>query len=128
MIYTSVFDFRIHCHIGRPPLPDSVEARHLFQVAETNRTPDGFLTKMEIVDIFKKFDQNGDNLVDENEFLERWKFENLGTYREGLTIFKNLDTDQDSYITQVPDLSRAFIYFDRDGTMFLFNIVNNISR
>ena len=44
-------------HPGRP-IVDSPEAHAIFAAAERNRTPDGFLTKVELDDIFQTFDQN----------------------------------------------------------------------
>jgi hypothetical protein len=52
----------VQCHPGRPVIPDDPLARAIFMVAETNRTPDGFLTVDEMSDIFMKFDINGKNL------------------------------------------------------------------
>lgn len=47
-------------HLGRPVV-DSPEAHTIFAAAERNRTPDGFLTKLELDDIFQTFDQNRKN-------------------------------------------------------------------
>ena len=44
-------------HPGRP-IVDSPEAHAIFAAAERNRTADGFLTKVELDDIFQTFDHN----------------------------------------------------------------------
>ena len=42
---------------------DPSQARDLFEVAQSNRTPDGFLTHEEVYDIFSVFDQDGNYSV-----------------------------------------------------------------
>lgn len=47
-------------HLGRV-LEDDPEARELFRRAEENRTRDGFITFMEMEDIFEDFDVDGND-------------------------------------------------------------------
>ncbi|KAJ8300664.1 hypothetical protein KUTeg_022183 [Tegillarca granosa] len=115
LIITNVFLFiSIYSHPARPSLPDSPEARLIFNAAERNRTPDGFITRDEMQDIFHVFDENGDGLVDQTEMVDIWRSRQLGNTSHALTLFQNIDTDGDSFITEVPDISRTFIYFDRN--------------
>jgi len=46
-------------HPERPTIPDDPIARHIFQTAEINRTEDGYLTALEMSDVFVQFDLNG---------------------------------------------------------------------
>merc|ERR1712228_603649 len=101
-------------HPSRPALPDSPEAHALFAAAERNRTQDGFLTKDEIDDIFQTFDNNSDGEVDEQEFIFIWKDRHLGDLTHAITLFHHADTDRNDFITQIPDMTRLFYYFDRD--------------
>ncbi|XP_062580618.1 uncharacterized protein LOC134242532 [Saccostrea cucullata] len=100
-------------HLGRPVV-DSPEARAIFAAAERNRTPDGFLTKLELDDIFQTFDHNVDGIVDEQEFIYIWRSRHLGDISHAITLFHHADTDRDDVISKVPDLTRVFYYFDRD--------------
>lgn len=58
-VYKYFFITSIYSHPARPALPDSPEARLIFNAAERNRTPDGFITRDEMQDIFHVFDENG---------------------------------------------------------------------
>ncbi|XP_060594017.1 insoluble matrix shell protein 5-like isoform X1 [Ruditapes philippinarum] len=104
----------VQCHPGRPVIPDDPLARAIFMVAETNRTPDGFLTVDEMSDIFMKFDINGDGIVDETEFIAHWSILHLGDLDHAITLFHRADTNKDGRISREPDYTRLFYYFDRD--------------
>ncbi|XP_064617077.1 uncharacterized protein LOC135481076 [Liolophura sinensis] len=99
-------------HEGQSP-GDSAVARTLFVLADENM--DGVLSFAELHGVFKAFDLNNDNRVDEHEFISDWTSRGLGDVWEALTLFKNLDTDKNGAITEDPDLFRVQTYFDRDG-------------
>ncbi|XP_046331993.1 uncharacterized protein LOC124115159 [Haliotis rufescens] len=101
-------------HPERPPLVDPTQARQLFHLAEMNRTADGFLTKLEVADIFTAFDGNGDGTIAEAEFTAHWQSRNLGSVLAAVYLFHRADTDQNGIITRTPDMDRVFSYFDLD--------------
>merc|ERR1719310_1038009 len=105
----------VQLHPERPPMMDPTEARRLFKVAETNRTPDGRLTHSEVSDIFTVFDEDGDNLVTKAEFKAIWLSRELGDEVAADYLFARADTNQDGSITEFPDMQRVFQYFDIDG-------------
>jgi len=105
----------VSCHPTRPGIPDDPKARLIFQTAEANRTTDGFLTEVEMSDIFTRFDLNLDGNVDETEFVAHWTTLDLGDLNSAITLFHRADTDRNGSISKVPDFSRLFYYFDRDS-------------
>ncbi|KAL3882847.1 hypothetical protein ACJMK2_029151 [Sinanodonta woodiana] len=107
--------YSVIAHPERPPIPDDPNARHLFQLADMNRTADGYLTEAEVDDIFTQFDIDGDNRVNEAEFVKHWTDLNLGQNVSALVLFTRADTDGDGHISRNPDMGRIFYYFDRDG-------------
>ncbi|VDI53758.1 uncharacterized protein LOC143063851 [Mytilus galloprovincialis] len=115
----------IVAHPGRPALQDSPQARVIFQAAERNRTDDGVITPEEFKDIFATFDINTDGEVTEKEFLFIWKDRQLGDLSAASIFFHHIDTDRDNLLSEIPDMSRTFYYFDsnQDGKINLVEFV-----
>ncbi|KAH3797949.1 uncharacterized protein LOC127838141 [Dreissena polymorpha] len=105
----------IHSHPERPNIPVDPVAQAIFQTAEANRTPDGFLTQEEMTEIFQRFDMNADGNIDETEFIAHWTLLKLGDLEHAVTLFHRADTDRNGEISKNPDFARLFYYFDRDG-------------
>ncbi|XP_063420103.1 uncharacterized protein LOC134705281 isoform X2 [Mytilus trossulus] len=124
VILAAVF-VSIVAHPGRPALQDSPQARVIFQAAERNRTDDGFITPDEFKDIFATFDINTDGEVNEKEFLFIWKDRQLGDLSAASSFFHHIDTDRDNLLSEIPDMSRTFYYFDsnQDGKISLVEFV-----
>ncbi|KAL4218583.1 hypothetical protein ACF0H5_021173 [Mactra antiquata] len=108
---------RVYCNPGRPSIPVDPNAANIFQTAETqsNSPPDGFLSETEMNEIFVHFDMNGDQCIDMTEFIAHWTGLNLGELDKAVRLFHHADTDTTGCIQQIPDFSRLFYYFDRDG-------------
>ncbi|XP_045199761.1 uncharacterized protein LOC123554010 [Mercenaria mercenaria] len=102
---------------GRPVIPHNQNAARIFSIAEANRntTADGFLSIEEMGDIFQNFDMNGNQCIDQTEFIAHWNNLKLGELNEAITLFHHADTDRDGCIERDPDYSRLFYYFDRDA-------------
>ncbi|KAK3598825.1 hypothetical protein CHS0354_007431 [Potamilus streckersoni] len=105
----------IHSHPGRPAIPHDSNAHSLFQAVEGNNTAVGYITENRVHEIFAKFDSNGDGHVNEQEFLQQWKILNLGREDHASFLFQQVDTDRDGQLSQIPDISRIYSFFDRDG-------------
>nr|KAG5712579.1 hypothetical protein BaRGS_011553 [Batillaria attramentaria] len=102
-------------HPERPPILDPAKARELFHFAEANRTADGTLTTQEVDEIFSDFDLDGDNQIQQLEFVRGWIKQGLGDEVGAAFLFSRADTDGDGSISVDPDLQRVFGYFDIDG-------------
>ena len=60
-----------------------------------------------------------DGQVTEAEFLFLWKDRQLGDPKQAASLFHHADTNKDNVVTQVPDLTRVFYYFDRNRKWLL---------
>lgn len=58
------------------------------------------------------FEFTADGEVTEKEFLFIWKDRQLGDLSAASSFFHHIDTDRDNLLSEIPDMSRTFYYFD----------------
>ncbi|KAL3882789.1 hypothetical protein ACJMK2_029152 [Sinanodonta woodiana] len=104
----------IHSNPGKPTIPDDSNVRKLFQAVEGNSTA-GYITEDRVHELFFQFDLNGDGHVSEQEFLKEWSILNLGREDHASFLFQQVDTDRDGQLSQNPDISRVYSFFDTNG-------------
>lgn len=68
------------------------------------------ITSIVFQTVYCEFTADGE--VTEKEFLFIWKDRQLGDLSAASIFFHHIDTDRDNLLSEIPDMSRTFYYFD----------------